>query len=64
LLFLVHIFTLFFFCILGLSFEENSKHVVAWQAPDTLDNVALSLVKEGDSSNPISIGSFGKYLFY
>ncbi|CAO3600051.1 unnamed protein product [Absidia cylindrospora] len=41
----------------GLTFEEKSKHVVAWQAT-AFDNVALSLVKEGDASTPITIGSF------
>ncbi|ORZ06610.1 hypothetical protein BCR42DRAFT_496190 [Absidia repens] len=42
----------------GLTFEEKSKHVVAWQAPSALDNVVLSLVKEGDASTPISVGNY------
>ncbi|SAM03890.1 hypothetical protein [Absidia glauca] len=42
----------------GLSFEENSKHVVAWQAPKSLDQIALTLVSNSDSSNPISVGTY------
>jgi hypothetical protein len=45
----------------GLSFEENSKHVVAWQALKPLDQVALTLVSNSDSSNPISVGTYSKY---
>ncbi|KAI8394034.1 uncharacterized protein BYT42DRAFT_28376 [Radiomyces spectabilis] len=42
----------------GLSFEEDTKHLVAWQAPSSLENVDITLV---DSNNNNVVGHIGSY---
>ncbi|KAL0074966.1 secreted sialophosphoprotein [Phycomyces blakesleeanus] len=44
-----------------LVFEDNSKHVVAWQAPGSLENIDISLVTDESNEFVQEIGSYGKY---
>jgi hypothetical protein len=46
--------------LIGLSWEEFSKHVVAWQAPDGMKQVNVTLVDNVYETNQAHIGSFGK----
>ncbi|KAF7727276.1 hypothetical protein EC973_007792 [Apophysomyces ossiformis] len=42
----------------GIQYEQHSKHVVAWQAPEGLGQVDLTLVKSDDNSSSQSIGVY------
>ncbi|KAI9007505.1 hypothetical protein CLU79DRAFT_878827 [Phycomyces nitens] len=42
-----------------LVFEDSSKHVVAWQAPETLANIDISLVTDESNELVQTIGGYG-----
>lgn len=50
-----------FSLLLGLSFEEASKHIVAWQAPNGMKQVNITMVDNVSSDNSVYIGTFGMY---
>ncbi|KAG1062501.1 hypothetical protein G6F42_027407 [Rhizopus arrhizus] len=45
----------------GLSFEEASKHIVAWRAPNGMKQVNITMVDNVSSDNSVHIGTFGMY---
>lgn len=47
---------------IGLSFEESTKHVVAWQTVQGLKQVNVTLVDNLYENNKAHIGSYGKLI--
>lgn len=49
-----------FIVIIGVVFDDNSKHIVAWQAADSIKQVNLTLVSNQNPSSTAYIGTYGK----
>lgn len=44
----------------GISFEDESKHIIAWKSSDVLKQVNVTLVSDQNTS--VYVGTFGKCL--
>ncbi|KAI8874756.1 hypothetical protein K501DRAFT_289653, partial [Backusella circina FSU 941] len=43
----------------GITYEDGSKHVIAWSAPRILTQLNITLIDNSNSENSIYVGTFG-----
>ncbi|KAG1160039.1 hypothetical protein G6F37_004346 [Rhizopus arrhizus] len=42
----------------GISFDDNSKHIIAWNAPESMKQVNITLISNQDPSTAAYVGNF------
>ncbi|KAG1103348.1 hypothetical protein G6F39_001967 [Rhizopus arrhizus] len=42
----------------GISFDDNSKHIIAWDAPESMKQVNITLISNQDPSTAAYVGNF------